>query len=257
MKMLNIIKFVKVKNNQYKVIFNNKEVLLYDDIVLKYELLLRKKISENELDIIIKDNKDKEAYYVSLKYLNIKMRSKKEIREYLKKKGFINIDKTIKELEDKSLINDEVYTKVFIDDNLRLTLDGKEKFRNKLDKLGIDQYIISKYLDSISNDIWLDRLDKLINKKINILKGSGISKKNKLFNYLLTNGYSIDMINTKLNNIDFKSNKNVLLNDYKKIKKSMERKNNSEDIEYKIRLKLYNKGYTKDEIDEVINNGDV
>ena len=81
--------YKKKKPNIYDVTFdNNQTISLYDDIILKYELLINNNIDPKKLETIINDNNQRDAYYKSLKYLSIKMRSKKEIVEYLKKKEF-------------------------------------------------------------------------------------------------------------------------------------------------------------------------
>ena len=73
---MKIIKFKLKKNNIYEIIFDNKlKFDLYDDIIIKYNLLTKKEIDNNEFDNIVKDNFELSAYYKSLKYINIKMRT--------------------------------------------------------------------------------------------------------------------------------------------------------------------------------------
>ena len=52
---MKIKKISKKKNNLYEITLDNKETInLYDDIILKYNLLLTKEI--NDLENIINDN---------------------------------------------------------------------------------------------------------------------------------------------------------------------------------------------------------
>ena len=78
---MNIKKYKKLKDNRYQITLDNLEqIILYDDIILKYNLLLTKKIkNEEQLEEIKKDNDSLECYYKAIHYLSYKMRCKKEI----------------------------------------------------------------------------------------------------------------------------------------------------------------------------------
>ena len=50
---MKIISYKKIKQNKYEVtLSNNESVLLYDDIILKYELLTKKEI-DNEMPLMV------------------------------------------------------------------------------------------------------------------------------------------------------------------------------------------------------------
>ena len=75
---MKIKSYKKVKNNQYKIYLeDNRELTLYDEIILKYNLLLKKELSKKEIVEIIKENQHLSCYFSALNYLNYKNRSKK------------------------------------------------------------------------------------------------------------------------------------------------------------------------------------
>ena len=44
---MKIKKYIKTGSNKYKIILeNDKSIILYEDVILKYELLLKKEISD-------------------------------------------------------------------------------------------------------------------------------------------------------------------------------------------------------------------
>ncbi len=43
---MKILKYKKIRNNEYKIITDEGEYSLYDDVIVKYELLLKKEISK-------------------------------------------------------------------------------------------------------------------------------------------------------------------------------------------------------------------
>jgi len=86
---MKILKYKKDKQNIYKVATNKGEYKLYDDIIIKNELLLKKEISDKKWQEIIKENNELKAYYDALKSISIKMRTECEIENILKKNSKI------------------------------------------------------------------------------------------------------------------------------------------------------------------------
>ena len=86
---MEIKKFKKLKNNIYELELDNGSLVkLYDDVIVKYSLLINKKIDNKLLDEITKYNTSLDAYYLSLKYISKKLRCEKEIEKYLTKLDF-------------------------------------------------------------------------------------------------------------------------------------------------------------------------
>ena len=46
---MKILKYKKGKRNEYQILTDEKEYTLYDDIIIKHELLLKKEITKKEL----------------------------------------------------------------------------------------------------------------------------------------------------------------------------------------------------------------
>ena len=68
---MKIKSYKKKKSNIYEItLSNNDKISLYDDVILKYELLLKKEINKQLLDEIISFNSNLESYNIALKYLN-------------------------------------------------------------------------------------------------------------------------------------------------------------------------------------------
>ena len=81
---MKILKFSKKKKGLYEVYLeDNTKYLLYEEIILKYELLLTKEIPAKQVSKILHDNNICHAYAKALRYLNYKARTKMEIYKYL------------------------------------------------------------------------------------------------------------------------------------------------------------------------------
>ena len=247
---MKVLKYKKVKN-KYRVYFDNDiKIDMYEDIILKYELLLKKEIDNKTFDQLVIDNNKEEIYDKAIKYISIKIRSKEEIYNYLKKKGYekIDINNTIKRLEDNKFINEDLYIKSYIHDRFYLSSDGLNKIKSNLLKLKIDESIIDNYIKDISREDILDKLNKLVDKKIKLNKSySGNILKFKLLNYFIELGYNkndIEEILDKKNLVDINNG----IKEYYKLYNKYVNKYNDYELENLLRNKLYQKGYDLNEI---------
>lgn len=246
---MQINKFKKMGKNKYKIYFDNTELVLYEDIILKYDLLLKKDIDVFLIDKIVDENKYYDAYELALNYIEIKLRNRKEITNYLSKRGFEDniISFVIDKLNNLNLLNDIKYIEAFVNDKITLSMDGPFKIKRLLLDYELNESDIDNYLNKIDNNIWEDKIDKLINKKKSLMKNKSfyvfITKlKNDLYNM----GYDKELIDSKLSNIEY--NSDAIDKDYEKaLKKYKDDRNKL--IQYMLR-----KGYSYDEIISKCNN---
>ena len=241
---MKIIKYKKMSNNKYKVFLDNGEnIQLHENIILKYNLLLTKQIED--INKIKKDNNSYLIYDKVLKYISIKMRCEKEIRDYLKKNEIDNIDEIIEKLKEQGFINERLYTKSYISDKTRLNNVGPNKIRNDLIKLNIDKNIIEEELSNIDQDDINITLEKLVDKKIKSNKTyAGDVLKQKILNDLINKGYSKESILSILDKKDL-NNDDLYEKEYSKLYNKYSKKYSGSELEYFIKQKLYSKGIKK------------
>ena len=240
---MKINKFKKVGKNKYKIFFDNTDITLHEDVILKYDLLIRNDIDIDKLDKIIEENRYYDVYECALNYIEIKMRNKKELIKYLAGKGYDEslINKVIEKLEELGLLNNKSYITAYINDKVNLSNDGPYKIKNSLLDLEFDENDIDNYLNTIESEIWKENLSKIINKKKNIMKSKSyymfITKmKNDLYNL----GYDKEMIESELSKITYESN--AIDKDFEKSYKKF----NGDKT--KITNSLLRKGYSYEEI---------
>ena len=247
---MKVIKYKKIKN-KYRVYFDNDISLdLFEDIILKHELLLKKDIDDKKLKQIELDNLKEEIYDKALSYINIKMRSRKEISQYLKKKDYSNndINETIKRLEKNNLINDNIYAKAYVSDKFNLSSEGPLKIKNGLINGGIDENLASKYVNELKEEDIIDKLDRLVDKKIKTIKNySGNVLRLKITSYFYYLGYYKSTIDKVLDNKNLNNNDNGI-KEYNKLLNKYSKKYSGYELESFIRNKLYQKGFDLDEI---------
>ena len=247
---MKILKYKKIKN-KYRVYFDNDlKIDLNDNIILKYELLLKKEIDQKTFDKIILDNNKEDIYNKAVNYISIKIRSKDEIYNYLNKKGYDkeDINNVIDRLKKNNLINDDLYIKSYIHDKFYLSSDGLNKIKRYLIDLRLDESIIDKYISEINREDIIDKLNKLVDKKIKSNKTyNGNILRMRLVNYFYELGYDKSDIEEILNTKSLVDIDNGI-KEYNKLYNKYSKKYEGYELENLIRNKLYQKGYDLNEI---------
>ena len=247
---MEIVKFKKSKSNLYEIMLDNGlSFKLYDDVIVKYNLLVNKKFDDKFFEDVRNYNDSLDAYYLSIKYLNTKMRSEKELKKYLTKKNISqeHIESTIKRLNSEGYLNHETYIKSYINDAYNFTNNGPLKIKSSLKDLGFKEEEITPYL----NLNYSDKIKKIIDKKIKVnTKLSNNNLKHHLTNYLINLGYPKESFISYLETIHFDDSKQ-LQKDYETLIKKYSKKYTGEKLKYFIKNKLYQKGYSIEKIEEV------
>lgn len=204
---MRIEKYELTKKNIYNVYLSNGEVLeLNGKVITDNELLIKKDIDNELYDKLKRDNTIYILVDTSVKYIDRRLRSINELRDYLKNKeeDTIIIEEVIDKLIDYKYLDDDRFTKAFIKDKLNFTNWGDYKIKNELKRLGVNEEIIYNNMTSIDDNIYYERINKIIDKDISTNKKySGIKLKNKIYNHLLTLGYSKEKVISIINNYNF------------------------------------------------------
>lgn len=251
---MKIKKFKKIKEEKYELFFENDDsIVLYEDVIINNNLLIEKQIDENKLEDIKKQNNEFMAYNMALSYISIRMRSKKEIVDYLLKKG-IN-EKLIEKIVDKLILNgfidDYKFSLAYINDQMILNNYGPSKIKTNLLKHDIDINIINDAINNIDYNLVLEKLRTLIKKQLKIKKGSSSMVKIKLLNYFTNLGYEKNDILECLNEFEIKTDINILQKEYDKLYIKYKNKYDSKRLNYIIAQKLYLKGFTSEDIKKI------
>ena len=204
---MKIEKYKKIKDNKYKIyLSNNTTIDVYDEVIIKNNLLYKKDIDEVDLNKIENENIYQDIYNTAVKYIMVRLRSVNELRNYILKKNYELdiVESIIIKLEKNGYLNDLIFTKAFINDKLNFTTMGKYKIKNELIKLKISPEIIENSLEEISEDKWIEKIDKLVSKYLKSNKKySGNILRNKLYTYLVNLGHDTNLVIKSLNNYDF------------------------------------------------------
>lgn len=200
---MKIVKYTRLASGKYKVLFDNKkELILYESVIIDTNLLYKKEISNEEYNNLVSLNNYQDIYNKVIKYIGIRLRSKKEITDYLKKMDLSIevIDDILNKLITNKYIDDERFSQAYIKDKYNFSNNGPYKIINELVKLGIDKDMAYTYtFDIITNEE--EKINKQINKYVKSdKKHDWYYLRNKIYNNLINLGYSKEIVISILNN---------------------------------------------------------
>ena len=249
---MKISKVKKLKSGKYEIVTDSINIVTYDEIIIKYNLLYKKSIDNKLLKEIADDTKFYDVYFDTLKYATKKVRCEKEIIEYLNKHEIdINsINKIIKKLKESYVLNDKLYVRAYINDKLLFSKMSLNKIKDDLINNNISIDIVLDEIDKVEDYDELSRLNNLVKKRINSNhKYSNYILKNKIINEMSNLGYNYDdIINIIDSMISNNDDYNKLIKEYKKIYTKYCNKYKEYDLERIIKNRLYAKGFKYEDI---------
>lgn len=242
------IKMFKMKQKGlYELVMDNEKVYsFYEEIILKYELLLSKKIDDKLLPSLLAENKKYECYYKGLERLNKKAETKSSLTRYLLGKGYNDkeIEFVREKLESQGYLNDSNYASSYVNNKVLTTSWGKGKIKKQLLQKGVSENDCDNALESYSKDIELEKLVKRINKKIrsNHDKSNRVLKM-RLESDLVSEGFSKELISKALSETDFSDDSDIAKRTYEKLLIKLGRKYDGRELEYKVKQKMTSLGF--------------
>lgn len=170
---------------------------LFSEIIVKYSLGVVE-IDDEKFKRAVKESMEKIAFNVAVKYASNKLKTEKQIRDYLYKKEFkkATILPVIEKLKEYGVIDDKIYMESYIKSNPNFS---KNKLKQKLIMSGISKDLIDEKLNDLEDeDSCLTNAKKFLKNKIMDQK-----TREKLIRRLTYLGYSWDSINSVLKTLNF------------------------------------------------------
>jgi regulatory protein len=136
---------------------------------------------------------------LAYRYLSIRNRSEKEMREYLGRKNAAQeiIDKIVTSLKEKKFLNDEEFARSFVLNRARVKPKGKALLKMELRQKGISDDLIKKVLDEVREEIpdELSQAKDLITRRMQKMVGSPRQEiYQKVGGFLARRGFSWEIV---------------------------------------------------------------
>ena len=227
---------IKKKGNKYFVILEDEEIEVYEDVLIKLMLLKKRDITSDEYKELIRLKKYYDTLNLAIKYLH-KPRTIYEVKKYLMDLKCYDKE-IINKLLDMGLLNDRLYTDMYVDYQARINLKGPKLIKKELEIKGVHLDFEYTYYE--------ENIHKLIDRYLKNNKDKPTKKLNyDLNNYLITKGYD------KIDEYFYNDDESLIENDIEKLLIKNKKLDKS-----KLRMKLYSsllkKGYDSSLINEYL-----
>ncbi len=179
-----------------------------EDVVVEQRLISGKEINPADLEKLLFEVEIGKLMERMYGLFNVRLRSEKEVRDYLKNLSFkrktkgkeeigeVVINQLIDKLKKKDLINDVAFARAWTESRSRKK--GKQLIKQELFQKGIDRKIIEEVLnqsESLSKENGFDVASALLEKKLRIWQTLPyLEKKKKATDFLMRRGFEYDVV---------------------------------------------------------------
>jgi regulatory protein len=228
------------------------------DILIKFHLKKGMELDDfSQMEIQYQDDIRK-AYNLAIHFLARRMRSEKEVRDYLIQKEVEGpvIDEVIHKLTVQKYINDADFAFAFVRTQANTTDKGPELIRRELKEKGISPEILMQALQEFPREQQIEKAGKISGKFLNkTSKESWKIQKQKLEQLLLRKGYSYEVIQITIQENEGEKETDAELEAIRFQGEKLQRKfSQYSGFEYEQRMKqaLYRKGFSLELIEKYL-----
>lgn len=265
--MIKIVRITTQKNNTERFnIFvdrgNGEEYgfSVDQDVFIEFGLRKGNSYSETELNDILHKDEIKKAYNLALNFLSYRMRSEKEIHDYLITKTFAEdiIKSVLQRLRDNNFVNDLEFALAFVSSRIQTSVKGPILIRQELYKKGLSEANIIEGLKVYTEEKQLEIASSFAGKNANQRKNlSDYQIRQKIGQALISKGFPHEIIQTALNEMTIKKDDDerfyaVTVQGNKAIKKYCSKYEGWE-LTQKVKQYLFQRGFNSEDIDVFIN----
>ena len=161
--------------------------------VMKLGLKIGQEVTEEKLQDAIFDSEKTVAFEKAMDYLSRSMKTRKQITDYLYKKGYTPqvVHYVVDKLVDYKYVDDSSYARLYVEQNSRTK--GNRRLQQELQQKGIDRAQAEEYAN-LPKDVQQDSAEALAVKYMRN-KPADLKTLQKLQRYLLSRGYDYDTVN--------------------------------------------------------------
>ena len=164
-------------------------------------LRVGQEVTAQEIEAFKTGGEESKAYNMAIRYLSVRVRSVKEVRDYLAKKGMDEglSGGVIQRLERAGLLNDRDFAAAWVADRQLLRPRSRRRLEQELMMKGVSSEDIGVVMGELGQEDELQSLMAVIEKKRRLAQ---YQEQDKLIGYLARQGYKYDLIKKALEGLD-------------------------------------------------------
>ncbi|WP_047981080.1 recombination regulator RecX [Ornithinibacillus contaminans] len=228
-------------------------------ILLEFGLRKGLELDDATVNDLIRKDTIQKSYLLAINYLSYRMRSMKEIHDYLRQKEVEpeHIDNIIERLTNEGLLNDKEFAKAFTSTRMNTNSKGPLLVKRELIEKGIPQAVAQSAITIYSYETQFEKAMKWATKKLGSSKKDSFQKQlQQLRLTLMQKGFTPDVITDVLMTIqdekDDTSEWEALQHHGEKLLRKHENKKAGYELKMKVKEGLYRKGFSMELISKFI-----
>lgn len=229
-----------------------------EDVLIQYNLRKGLELSESTIEQLLREDTLQKSYTQVIGYLSYRMRTKKEIIDYLEKKevDHEHITKIMEKLTARKLIDDREFADSFVRSRIQTTTKGPALVKQELQAKGIAALIADEAIKQYDYDLQHKKASKIAEKRSKKSGRHSVKKQQQqLQATLLRNGFSQEVIQDVIAHTQKKyahSEEEALSYQGEKLFRKHREKLSGYELKLKLKESLYRQGFNIDAINEFL-----
>lgn len=259
----------KKHKNRFNIFLDNGHGEKYgfsvdESVLIEYKLRKNLELNDSMIATLVQKDTLHKSYTLAINFLSYRMRTKKEIYDYLVKKEVD--DEHMKQIMDKlleeKLIDDKQFAEAFVRTRIETTSKGPQLVKKELLEKGVAPQIAVEAIDLYTYGIQYERAEKWVGKKLNGTQNKSFKQQvQQLQGTLMQKGFTQEVIKDVLAEVDeFKDNDaewDALEKQGEKLMRKHRQKMSGYGLRNKVKEGLYRKGYSIDLINQFLDVQDM
>lgn len=190
----------RVGSNRFNVLLDGTYAFTLSDLDLSMSgLKIGQELDVSEVEQYSQAADRAKAYALALRYLGVRLRSRKELQDYLKRKDCEReeIENALERLEELGMVNDATFAEAWIADRMAVRPRSRMRLGQELAAKGVARETVNIALQNLEPEREIDTLKALIERK----QRSGYVDDKKLIGYLQRQGYRWSLIKEALDQL--------------------------------------------------------
>ncbi|MUK88329.1 recombination regulator RecX [Ornithinibacillus sp. L9] len=226
-------------------------------VLIEFHLRKGLELDEAMIDTLVKKDTLQKGYTLAVNFLSYRMRTIKEMNDYLIKKEIEpeHKSKILEKLMKEGYLNDKEFAKAFVQTRINTSNKGPLLVKKELIEKGVSQAIASEAITKYPYEIQYEKAEKWVEKKFRSTKKDSFRKQiQNLQANLNQKGFTQDVIQDVLQSLDNAKDHDAewdaLVYQGEKLVRKHKKKYSGFEFRNKVKEGLFRKGFTMESINK-------
>ncbi|RKQ31401.1 recombination regulator RecX [Oceanobacillus halophilus] len=270
MKKIARITIQKKRKDRYNIFLTDGEKEEYafsvdEAILVEFQLRKGLELEDSMIQTLVEKDTIQKSYGMAINYLSYRMRTKKEMRDYLVKKEVEpeHIPIIVDRLMNEKLLDDKQFAQMFVRTRMSTSNKGPMLIKKELMEKGVQADIASEAIGLYPYDVQYEKVAKMLEKKLQTSKKESFQKQlQKIQGNLIQKGFGQAVITDAISEVKEEKDEDeeweAVIYQGDKLLRKHSKKQEGFALQNKIKEGLYRKGFTMElisrYIDEYVRN---